>query len=225
MLILRHAWLNLWDKHMTTGRINQVSTNQFRKLAFSELFLQTNFHSIWGAPKLASKHREFYFHHTFQAATTTAYPSEKHIAVNRGNPTQQQADFHSLRNDAKLGIHQKYKYKLSNTLQLRRAARLRRLYPSTRARRYKRVDDGDAKLKHFFNRKTYAQTHAFAHIFSCFTNYAKNLVRTRVMNSQSREPRWEMSRNREICAKIEVWGGVPVARASFIIPLILFAGF
>ena len=25
-LILRHAWLNLWDKHMTTGRINQVSS-------------------------------------------------------------------------------------------------------------------------------------------------------------------------------------------------------
>ena len=25
-LILRHAWLNLCDKHMTTGRINQVST-------------------------------------------------------------------------------------------------------------------------------------------------------------------------------------------------------
>ena len=25
MLILRLAWLNLWDKHMTTGRINQVS--------------------------------------------------------------------------------------------------------------------------------------------------------------------------------------------------------
>ena len=24
ILILRHAWLNLWDKHMTTGRINQV---------------------------------------------------------------------------------------------------------------------------------------------------------------------------------------------------------
>ena len=23
-LNLRHAWLNLWDKHMTTGRINQV---------------------------------------------------------------------------------------------------------------------------------------------------------------------------------------------------------
>jgi hypothetical protein len=25
LFILRHAWLNLWDKHMTTGRINQVS--------------------------------------------------------------------------------------------------------------------------------------------------------------------------------------------------------
>ena len=24
-LVLRHAWLNLWDKHMTTGRINQVT--------------------------------------------------------------------------------------------------------------------------------------------------------------------------------------------------------
>ena len=24
-LILRHAWLSLWDKHMTTGRINQVT--------------------------------------------------------------------------------------------------------------------------------------------------------------------------------------------------------
>ena len=26
MFILRHAWLNLWDKHMTTGRINQVTS-------------------------------------------------------------------------------------------------------------------------------------------------------------------------------------------------------
>ena len=25
-LSLKHAWLNLWDKHMTTGRINQVFT-------------------------------------------------------------------------------------------------------------------------------------------------------------------------------------------------------
>ena len=26
ILILTHAWLNLWDKHMTTGRINQITT-------------------------------------------------------------------------------------------------------------------------------------------------------------------------------------------------------
>ena len=26
LAILEHAWLNLWDKHMTTGRINQVSS-------------------------------------------------------------------------------------------------------------------------------------------------------------------------------------------------------
>ena len=28
--ILRHAWLSLWDKHMTTGRINQVTTARHR---------------------------------------------------------------------------------------------------------------------------------------------------------------------------------------------------
>lgn len=26
LFILRHAWLNLSDKHMTTGRINQITT-------------------------------------------------------------------------------------------------------------------------------------------------------------------------------------------------------
>ena len=31
LFILRHAWLNLWDKHMTTGRINQVTTFQLRR--------------------------------------------------------------------------------------------------------------------------------------------------------------------------------------------------
>ena len=32
--ILRHAWLNLWDKRMTTGRINQIAIhfNPFTKL-------------------------------------------------------------------------------------------------------------------------------------------------------------------------------------------------
>ena len=29
--ILAHAWLNLWDKHMTTGRINQVTTIGYKK--------------------------------------------------------------------------------------------------------------------------------------------------------------------------------------------------
>ena len=28
--VLRHAWLNLWDKHMTTGRINQVAVRTGR---------------------------------------------------------------------------------------------------------------------------------------------------------------------------------------------------
>ena len=58
----------------------------------------------------------------FQAPTTMT--CESHI-INRGNSTKHQADFHSLQLDAKLGIHQKYKYKLPNTSQLRRAAGLK----------------------------------------------------------------------------------------------------
>ena len=41
MLILRHAWLNLWDKHMTTGRINQVSIVNNWQFASAE-----NLHSL-----------------------------------------------------------------------------------------------------------------------------------------------------------------------------------
>ena len=32
LFILRHAWLNLWDKHMTTGRINQVTISTCTKV-------------------------------------------------------------------------------------------------------------------------------------------------------------------------------------------------
>ena len=35
LFILRHAWLNLWDKHMTTGRINQVTIANSRSLKLS----------------------------------------------------------------------------------------------------------------------------------------------------------------------------------------------
>ena len=48
--ILRHAWLNLWDERMTTGRINQVAII-FETLAFQVLwkpwqssFLKTKAH-------------------------------------------------------------------------------------------------------------------------------------------------------------------------------------
>ena len=32
LFILRHAWLNLWDKRMTTGRINQVTSSPTKQL-------------------------------------------------------------------------------------------------------------------------------------------------------------------------------------------------
>ena len=42
-LILRHAWLNLWDKHMTTGRINQVLSQEQTAKSLSTLSHQTMF--------------------------------------------------------------------------------------------------------------------------------------------------------------------------------------
>ena len=43
LFILRHAWLNLLDKHMTTGRINQVTTD-FVESAFRESMTQLRSH-------------------------------------------------------------------------------------------------------------------------------------------------------------------------------------
>lgn len=46
LFTLRHAWLNPWDKHMTTGRINQVTKKKslkknffFRVIGFFFFFL------------------------------------------------------------------------------------------------------------------------------------------------------------------------------------------
>ena len=88
----------------------------------------------------------------FQAPPTTT--CETHI-INRGYPTKYEADSHSMQLDAKLEIHQKYKYKLSKTHQLRGAAALRRLYRSTCTRCSTRGGNWSAKLNHFFNAKTY----------------------------------------------------------------------
>ena len=45
LFTLRHAWLNLWDKHMTTGRINQITIVQ-RKLGHAEFDLRHTPQSI-----------------------------------------------------------------------------------------------------------------------------------------------------------------------------------
>jgi len=47
LFILRHAWLNLWDKHMTTGRINQVTTFRpaFAAIVYSRV-MSTRFRDV-----------------------------------------------------------------------------------------------------------------------------------------------------------------------------------
>ena len=55
LLILRHAWLNLWDKRMTTGRINQVNIFRCRITAYAthpsaKPYHTINFRSSWIKP-------------------------------------------------------------------------------------------------------------------------------------------------------------------------------
>ena len=70
---------------------------------------------------------EFYFHHTF--SSNHNHDMRKTRAVNRRNLTQQQADFHPLQLDAKLGIHQKYKYKLPKHFATPKSCRIEKAVP------------------------------------------------------------------------------------------------
>ena len=47
LFILRHAWLNLWDKHMTTGRINQVTTERAKASIKTINTFSTHATSYW----------------------------------------------------------------------------------------------------------------------------------------------------------------------------------
>jgi hypothetical protein len=125
-------------------------------LSHWKLKLHTNLHPLRIASCRTWAQRILHSSHLFKN------PQLQHVRahiVNRRHLTQQQADFHSLQLNAKLGIHQKYKYKLPNTLQPRRAAGMRRLYPPICAGCSKREDNWYAKLKNFFNAKTYTPEH------------------------------------------------------------------
>ena len=73
LLILRHAWLNLWDKHMTTGRINQVTTIPIGTRAVSHSSpspLLNRFNYLSMGP-------EFHIPSIYQV-TTSSWPSIKY---------------------------------------------------------------------------------------------------------------------------------------------------
>ena len=79
LFILRHAWLNLWDKHMTTGRINQV-TFFVRKITFASQHptetarIAPNWE--WRRYKCDLTHRSGFEHHCWRRPTA--------ISENRG---------------------------------------------------------------------------------------------------------------------------------------------
>ena len=107
---------------MTTGRINQVSKIQVPGTFAPELESIDELDScykcvqieIWTQRILLSSHI------SSNHGRINELQEPKHSA--RNYSTMQKAFYHSLQIDAKLGILQKYKYKFSSTLQIRRPA-------------------------------------------------------------------------------------------------------
>ena len=62
--ILTHAWLNLWDKHMTTGRINQVAifTAFISKQPARSMLAISNKHRYKPSTHTRSRERSVCFH-------------------------------------------------------------------------------------------------------------------------------------------------------------------
>ena len=62
LLILRQAWHNLWDKYMTTGRINQVTILSFHRCStkVSSIYKKAHYSIIFFFPK-KSKNKEVWF--------------------------------------------------------------------------------------------------------------------------------------------------------------------
>ena len=83
ILILRHAWLNLWDKHMTTGRINQVAAVWYKirivlvvdTYTLRKLLAGSWLWTLWDVVS-ASSHR----FHTCQVSRTTPPSASVHSA-------------------------------------------------------------------------------------------------------------------------------------------------
>ena len=77
LFILRHAWLNLWDKHMTTGRINQIT------IMFVTLNTQPK-------PRIAAQtsglHARSVDSHTRQRNTRLSTNTLKYLVLTRSHP-------------------------------------------------------------------------------------------------------------------------------------------
>jgi hypothetical protein len=61
LFILRHAWLNLWDKHMTTGRINQVTIIRATQAAAANVQINSVIGIRCLGPSWTPKYELFYF--------------------------------------------------------------------------------------------------------------------------------------------------------------------
>ena len=155
MLILRHAWLNLWDKHMTTGRINQVSkiqssmfTHQRLKITyeftFSMLLRHANLHSAWAHRILLLSH--FSSNHNYNlrnASRKSKLPDQ----APHGFPRN--AIGCETRNSSKVRIQ------ILKHFATPKSCRLEKLYLPTRTCCFTRETNNNAELKNFFNAKAH----------------------------------------------------------------------
>ena len=151
MLILRYAWLNLWDKHMTTGRINQVSKNQLSMQKHQKLNLHTNLHPMrsascrtWAQRILLSSHlfKRLQLQHAYYMSLIEAtWRSNKRISTH----------CNSMRNSEFI------KSTNTNSQTRRNSEELQawKAVPSNSHLLIHKRSNTNAELKNFFNAKTY----------------------------------------------------------------------
>ena len=145
---------------MTTGRINQVSKIQSSVYSHQRLKITYELKIQYVIASCIKHDRtEFYFHHTFQAVTTTtrADTSRKPKLPDQApNGFPLNAIGCETRNSSKVRIQ------ILKHVATPKSCRLEKLYLLIRTCCFKRETNTNAKLKYFFNAKTYTSE------FNCF---------------------------------------------------------
>ena len=159
MLILRHAWLNLWDKHMTTGRINQVSKIQSFVFAHQRLKITYELNSVCVCVMhKARTHRILHSSHFSSNHNYNSWNMSRKLKLPDQAPNE--LPFNAI--GCETWNSSKVRIQILKHGATPKSCRLEKLYLLTRICCFNRETNKNAELKNFFNVKTYASD------FNCF---------------------------------------------------------